>query len=282
MTPLNEPYSPFDSDRSPMFSQRQHKLTPSDPTTKKILFFVGLHQPHDAAHFERCMVSINRLRRRKSAFPASQWMLDSGAFTELKDHGCYRHSVKEYAEQVLHWCSVGGFQCAVSQDYMCEPFILARTGLTTAEHQRLTIERYDVLLQCVGPRVPILPVIQGYAPKEYLAHLDQYGDRLAEGQWVGIGSVCKRNARIDDIEQVLSAVHRARPDLRLHGFGVKTTALASSIVRECLYSADSLAWSRWGRWNNRDRNHWTTAKEFEEKIHSQPVKYRVFQGRLFS
>lgn len=30
-----------------------------------VLFFVGLHQPSDADHFERACISINRLRGRK-------------------------------------------------------------------------------------------------------------------------------------------------------------------------------------------------------------------------
>ena len=35
-------------------------------------FYVGLHQPSDAQHFDRCMVSVNRLRNRKSGFKAPQ------------------------------------------------------------------------------------------------------------------------------------------------------------------------------------------------------------------
>jgi hypothetical protein len=40
-------------------------------------FFVGLHQPSDARHFDRCMVSINRLQDRRSDFAVNAWMLDS-------------------------------------------------------------------------------------------------------------------------------------------------------------------------------------------------------------
>ena len=59
---------------------------------------------------------------------------------------------------------------ATSQDYMCESFILEKTGLTIPEHQRLTIKRYDALLSC-QTGVYILPVLQGYQPAEYVEHL---------------------------------------------------------------------------------------------------------------
>lgn len=244
-------------------------------------FYVGLHHPCDARHFGRCMVSVNSLRRRKGPFEAKEWVMDSGAFTELKDHGRYRHTPEEYASEVVRWWKCGYLAAAVSQDYMCEPFILARTGLTVADHQRLTVERYDAVRAAVGPLVYVMPVLQGYWPGEYLAHLGQYGDRLRRGQWVGVGSVCKRNGDVSAIEQVLVAIRRARPDLRLHGFGVKLTALASSLVRGCLHSADSMAWSAAARWEGRDRNDWREARAFAEKIERQEVRTRHFQPLLF-
>lgn len=244
-------------------------------------FYVGLHQPHQARHFERCMVSVKRLRGRKSDFPAREWMMDSGAFTELKDHGHYRHPPEEYAAQIKRWSLCGNMVAAVSQDFMCEPFILEKTGLSVPEHQRLTIERYRALLSLVGCAAYVLPVLQGFWPDEYLRHLDQYGDLLEEGQWVGVGSVCKRNADVEEIEQVLVAIHRARSDLRLHGFGVKLTALKSSLVRECLWSADSMAWSYAARREGGDANDWREARKFADKIEGQKVRRRYFQARMF-
>lgn len=77
--------------------------------------------------------------------------------------------------------------------------MLEKTGLTITDHQRLTIERYDELLRC-DTGVYIMPVLQGYAPKDYVSHVRQYGYRLAQGAWVGVGSVCKRNGDIRAIE----------------------------------------------------------------------------------
>jgi len=120
------------------------------------------------------MISVNRLRNRKSDFTANDWILDSGAFTELSRFGHYREPVQVYVQHIKRWKKCGNLLAAVSQDFMTEPFILEKTGLTTADHQRLTIERHDELLRCdVG--VYIFPVLQGYLPEEYVSHIRQYG-----------------------------------------------------------------------------------------------------------
>lgn len=246
-----------------------------------MLFYVGLHQPSDAKRFDRCMVSVKRLEDRRSDFAVGEWMLDSGAFTEISTHGRFRSTPEEYATQVRRWVRCGQLVAAVSQDFMCEPFILAKTGLSVTEHQRFTIERYRALLSLVGDAAYVLPVLQGYWPEEYVAHLGQYGSLLRPGQWVGVGSICKRNVDVEEIEHVLMVVKRARPDLRLHGFGVKLTALESSVVRACLHSADSMAWSYSARKQGRDGNSWREAAQFVERIEVQVVSERDYQPLLF-
>ncbi len=204
-------------------------------------FFIGLHQPSDAHHFDRCMISIDRLRGRKGGFPVGEWMLDSGAFTELATHGRYREEPEAYAAAVNRWAVNGRLICAVTQDSMCEPFMLTKTGLTIQQHQQRTIERYDRIRAAVAPHLHVLPVLQGYAPEEYVAHIRQYGGRLPFGMWVEVGSVCKRNGNPKALEAVLPASKTERPDLRLHGFGLKLATLKSQYARDALWSADSLA-----------------------------------------
>lgn len=228
-------------------------------------FYCGLHMPNHAQHFERAFISINRIRDRRSAFDVRHWVMDSGAFTELHNHGGYRHTVAEYARDAARWIGNGELDAIVAQDYMCEPFMLARTGMSVADHQRLTIERYDELLTFSLP-VYVLPVLQGYLPREYVTHLDSYGDRLALGAWVGVGSVCKRNGRPESVLAVLHAIHDTRPDLRLHGFGVKSTSLAHPGVRHELHSADSMAWSYAARINGRNGNDWHEAEAFRRRV----------------
>lgn len=234
---------------------------------KAPLFYPGLHQPSDAGRFERCCLSIRRLWGRKKPIRCRDVLIDSAAFTELHLHGRYRAGVEEYARELrrLHDEGVVRIAAAVAQDFMCEPFMLAKTGLTVAEHQRLTIERYDALLAC-GLPFPIMPVLQGYAPADYVKHLGDYGDRLGPGMWVGVGSVCKRNGSPEQVLAVLAAIKARRPDLRLHGFGVKLTSLEHPGVREFLFSADSMAWSFSARKQGRNGNCWTEARAFVEKI----------------
>lgn len=254
-------------------------------------FFIGLHQPSDGKHFETACISINRLRGkwgRKAPLPAKlkRVLLDSGAFTELFSHGCYRHTVEEYADAAAPWCADGRVVAIVTQDYMCEPVMLAKTGLGVAEHQRRTIERYDDLFIYwhlgLGQTTPIMPVLQGWTAEDYVAHLRAYGHRITPGMWLGVGSVCKRQGSPKVIVAILKAIRaelRAMglEGVRLHGFGVKKTALADPEVRALLDTADSNAWSYHARkqaaeerrkygFTFRSANDWREAKAFDDAV----------------
>lgn len=240
--------------------------------TNYMRFFTGLHQPSDAKHFDAAFISVNRLRTRKSHFVVGDWIMDSGAFTEISTFGYYRDAVDVYAREIRRWASCGNLLAAVAQDWMCEPWIVEKTGLSVEIHQKHTVARYDALL-AEEPGVYIMPVLQGYQPQEYVDHIRAYGDRLAHGQWVGVGSVCKRNGDPNQIAAVLLAIKHERPDLRLHGFGLKTTALGSPLVTSMLHTADSMAWSFHARINGRNANDWREAKRWADNISNRPVQY---------
>jgi hypothetical protein len=121
-------------------------------------------------------------------------------------------------------------------------------------------------------RAPIMPVLQGYRSEDYSAHLEQYGQRLSPGALVGIGSICKRNTDAGQIEHILTTIKRSRPDLRLHGFGLKLTALGSGVVRDCLHSCDSMAWSFAARRQGRNQNSHLEAQRFVNRINTMPVQ----------
>lgn len=238
-------------------------------------FYPGLHQPADASNFALACISIKRLWGRLKAVACPDVLVDSGAFTELFLHGFYRSSVAVYAAELyrLYTAGVVNIAAAVAQDYMCEPFILAKTGLSIEEHQRLTIERYDELRAELdglfggnGCPFHVMPVLQGFTPADYARHVRMYGDRLRPGMWVGVGSVCKRQGDPRLIVSVLQAVHAAFPGLLLHGFGVKKTALLHPGVRELLSTADSMAWSYAARRENRNANDWREAAAFAAAI----------------
>ena len=259
-------------------------------------FFVGLHQPSDAQHVDAAFVSVNRLRGRKSGFRVGRWIMDSGAFSTILTHGGYPAPPEEYAAEIKRWALNGELLAAVSQDYMCEAVMLAITGKTIPEHQRMTIERYDAIAACDTGGIYIMPVLQGYAPADYVSHIRQYGDRLKPGAWVGVGSVCKRNGDPAAIEEVLLAIKRERPDLLLHGFGLKITALGSELVRSLLHTADSMAWSFAARKKAHalrkeaesakakgfssatkipSANDWREAARFADRIKTMPVQFSM-------
>ena len=208
-----------------------------------LAFYLGTHQPHWLwrAGFP-LFVSHRQLARRRSLRPAlCRWGLDSGGFTELSLHGRWVTPVGEYAAAAAGYAGrVGGLDFGAPQDWMCEPSMLARTGLPVREHQDRTVASYLELRQ-IAPDLPWLPVVQGWHLADYLACTDLYGAAgvdLAAAPRVGLGSVCRRQSTAE-IAVIVAAL--ARRGLRLHGFGVKTGGL--HLYGHLLASADSMAWS---------------------------------------
>lgn len=146
-----------------------------------------------------------------------------------------------YADDALRFqAEIGSLLWAAPQDWMCEPWIIEKTGLTVEEHQRRTIASWFRLRE-LAPSVNWLPVIQGFEPVDYTRHVNQWdeaGVDLREFPLVGIGSVCRRQGTraISDIVKLITW-----RGIRLHGFGVKANGLRQ--YGRYLTSADSLAWS---------------------------------------
>jgi len=232
-----------------------------------MFFYLGTHMLNHARYFERAFISVRVLRNknRQSDINAQSWIMDSGAFTEIAKYGEFRTSVEQYASEIERFSKFQNFELAVTQDYMCEPFMVTRTGLSVKEHQVLTIERYDSLISLVNPEI-VLPVLQGYQPIEYQKCIELYGDRLKPNMRVGVGSVCKRNTNPAAIIAVLEAIKSVRPDLKLHGFGLKKTALQNAYITSMLYSADSMAWSFAARKNGLNANGLVEAATFVRDI----------------
>ena len=188
----------------------------------------------------RTLVTYKRLPRA-----AGRWALDSGGFSELSMFGAWQTTPEQYVGEVRRYRDeIGGMDWAAAQDWMCEPFMLAKTGLTIAEHQRRTTDNYARLLD-LAPDLPWLPVLQGWRAPEYIAHAEAYERRglPLRDRVVGIGSVCRRQREREGYAVVLNIAFATR--LQLHGFGVKVTGLRR--MAPFLASADSLAWSYAGR-----------------------------------
>lgn len=253
-------------------------------------FFIGWHQPvngRSGCHlFDRTMISVNRLLKRRSHFQVKDWILDSGAFTRIST-GAGHLPIPIYAIEAKRWKDCGNLLAVVTQDYMCEEFILSKTGFDIPTHQRLTVYRYKALLKLLKGEPYLMPVLQGYSPQDYCNHIDMYGDLLVPGMWVGVGSVCKRNGSPAQIEAVLLAIKEKRPDLLLHGFGIKMTSLRSGIVQDLLYSADSQAHgirthkARRKGDTDMSQNDPICAVQYADKLDQHPKQMSIF-GMLYA
>jgi hypothetical protein len=188
------------------------------------------------------MVSRRTLaRRRRLPRACADWALDSGGFSELTLYGGWTVTARQYAAEVRRFATeIGRLTWAAAMDWMTEPFVTARTGLSITEHQRRTVENYCELLS-LAPDLPWTPVLQGQREEDYLCHLDAYdqaGFDLRKSPVVGLGSVCRRQGTTE----VLRIIRRLTSlGVKLHGFGMKLQGLAKSWGLLC--SADSLAWS---------------------------------------
>mgnify|MGYP001583305176 CR=1 FL=1 len=213
-----------------------------------MIFWMGTHREN---WIECCdhplFVSHSRLRRRKrlprSIGPVA---IDSCGFSELSMHGKWTITPQEYVRAVRRYSEEVGIVWAAQQDWMCEPFVREKTGLSVVEHQRRTVENFLRLMD-LAPDLPWVPVLQGWKIDDYFDHLEMFaesGIRLAELPLVGLGSVCRRQAT-DEIEELVTALWSA--GLKLHGFGVKKEGLAR--IGGYLESADSMAWSRTARYD---------------------------------
>lgn len=211
-------------------------------------FYLGAHHPNWLSEFESPLfVSHRTLSRYKRALPVakSRWALDSGGFSELSMYGEWRTSPAEYIRWARRYRDeVGQLDWCAPQDWMCEDFIIAKTGLSIEIHQARTALNYRHL-EGEAPDLPWIPVLQGQKLADYLRCWDMYdtlGIDLASKPLVGLGSVCRRQAT-HEISELVNVLTDA--GLSLHGFGVKISGL--KLYGERLTSADSLAWSYRGR-----------------------------------
>lgn len=228
--------------------------------SNRLGFYLGTHQPHWLAAPTvpldvNLFVSHRRLAGRKQ-LPTARvgWALDSGGFSELSLYGEWRTSPQEYIAAVRRYDDeIGLLGWAAPQDWMCEPFMLAKTGLTVEDHQRRTVLNFLDLRdqwQAIDPtdglrstpeHCVFMPVLQGWQLADYLRCADMYaaaGVNLSDYPIVGVGSVCRRQAT-DEIGEIFEALSSL--DIAMHGFGVKKAGVER--YGHLLETADSMAWS---------------------------------------
>lgn len=223
-------------------------------------YYVGVPEPSWLNHSDEVpkfisAARLDRLVTREERWPVRSspgWAIDSGAYIALS--GTNRQSpwwldAETYASKILSFATDSGWppDFVAPQDWPCEPSVRKVTGATVREHQQLTLENYLFLVD-EWPWLPWIPVLQGWDADDYRVHERMYLDAgvdLAGAHRVGVGSICRRG-HLPEIVEVIGQF--AESGYRLHGFGIKTTALP--VIGHLLRSADSMAWSYHARRNH--------------------------------
>lgn len=204
------------------------------------MFYLGTHRPHWLASADVPLFVSRRWMPKRLPRARTRWALDSGGFTELKDHGQWTITPYQYAAEVGRFSDeIGLLDFAAPMDWMCEPQILAKTGKSIREHQYRTVANY-LHLRDLNSGLPFIPVLQGFTLDDYLRCADIYADNdvdLTAGL-VGLGTICRRQ---NMVEAEVIVRRLAGEGVALHGFGVKITGL--DWYGDALESADSMAWS---------------------------------------
>lgn len=214
-------------------------------------FYLGTHRPYWLSRCEVKLFVSNRTLRVLKRLPRakSPWALDSGGFSELSLFGRWLTSPRRYVQDVRVYASlIGLLEWASIQDWMCEPAILKKTGLTVEHHQLLTLWNY-LELRSLAPEIQWVPVIQGWTRDQYLWHADMYesaGVDLQKLPRVGLGSICRRQAT--EMARRLVVTLEVGRGYAIHGFGMKKQAIDN--LGGLLTSADSMAWSFNARYND--------------------------------
>jgi len=209
------------------------------------VFYVGTNKPYwlwSKQNRHPLFVSVRSLKKYKKLQTAKiAWCCDSGGFTELSMFGKYVTTPVEYVDHLLRFESeIGSMVWASPQDLMCEPSMLQKTKQNVKKHQELTCKNFCELKE-LAPNLPIIPVLQGWLPNDYIYHAElykTYGVNLQRQQTVGVGSVCRRS-KVDGMKTTFEQL--SNDGLKLHGFGLKKDGV--SLFGKSLKSSDSMAWS---------------------------------------
>src|ERR1039458_6582332 len=101
--------------------------------------------PHwlTSSRFPLCVSHRRLMRYRHLPVARCRWALDSGAFSELSAYGRWTLTPEQYVAGVRRYRDeIGHLDWAAPMDYMCEPVIVAKTGLSVDEHMRRTVANY--------------------------------------------------------------------------------------------------------------------------------------------
>lgn len=174
--------------------------------------------------------------------------VDSGGYSFMVGKGEYETSDRRYLKHIReHRPAIFALR-----DYPCEPDVLDEHDRTVADHQQRTLARHINLLDLIGETpVPSDPVavLQGWSVEEYLDCVELFRDHGVLTDYVGIGSVCRRNQEAEIRRVILAVADALPPGTDIHAFGVKGSVLKYPDVRSALTSADSMSYNFAAQWS---------------------------------
>lgn len=184
-------------------------------------------------------VMISYTTQNNQPWDCESLFIDSGGYSLMKHIGKHDH-----ADDYLDYVERSGAEYFALQDYPCEPDILEKYDRSVQTHQYMSLEagcHTLVRAQERGIDAKPVAVLQGWDLEDYYNCLRIYDRGGLMTDYVGIGSVCRRNAAAD-IREIIVAMRQCLPRQKLHAFGVKKDVLGYRDVRQALDSADSLAY----------------------------------------
>jgi hypothetical protein len=108
-------------------------------------FYLGTHQPNWLGHANVPLFVSHRRLANYVNLPRARtsWALDSGGFSEISMYGEWRTDPAEYVTHVDRYdYEIGNLDWAAPQDWMCEPWMVAKTGLSVRVHQERTVSNF--------------------------------------------------------------------------------------------------------------------------------------------
>jgi hypothetical protein len=198
-------------------------------------------------NYPHILINYATKMNKPPKYPYETLFIDSGGFFSSLKAGMYLTDNKHYLDYIQ---KVKPDFFAL-RDFPCEPELLKKHHRSVNDHIRMTVENHVALLDML-PEYSIdakpVPVLQGWRREDYLHCIDLFNEAGLMGDYMAIGSVCRRTA-VENIREVIVAVRDNVPAwVRLHGFGVKLTALRDLAIWNALYSVDSGAWDFEARW----------------------------------
>lgn len=197
----------------------------------------------------------------RSVGPHKRFFLDSGGFSFFTRKGDYPFTIEEYIDLIKYYHP----QYAAIMDYPCEPeltigdvrtridrtientqkiFRFCEVHNKTQKMEPLSISPFFVS-SCVDHETEIVPVIQGYELEDYKYCVDQMCALGLIRPYMAVGSICRR-VSIKELRKLVVGiadyVGAVNPDVKLHYFGLKKSALKDPAINQRVYSCDSMAW----------------------------------------